>query len=163
VYCDDALHKSAFTFTLFTTHKIICQMSMLREENVSTAIVATSSEGFRLPFIKRFALCYRTVVCPDYPVCLYNVGVLWPNGWMNQDQNATRYVGRHHCVRWGPSSPIERGTAPLPHSRLMSIVAKRSPFSATADLVSSFNYFLLLLCRGEQIYRGPTLLVAVLC
>jgi len=35
-------------------------------------------------FVKRFALCCRTVV---YPVCLYvlscNVGVLWPNGWMD--------------------------------------------------------------------------------
>ena len=119
MYCDDALHKSAFTFTLFAIQKIICQMSMLPEVNLSTAIGATSIEGFRLPFVKRFALCYRTVVCPDYPVCLYNVGVLWPNGWMNQDQNATRYGGTHrpmpHCVRWGPTSPIERGTAPLPH------------------------------------------------
>jgi len=39
------------------------------------------------------------------PVC--DVGVLWPNGWMDQD--ATWYGGRPrpkwHCVRWGPSSP----------------------------------------------------------
>ena len=39
------------------------------------------------------------------PVC--DVGVLWPNGWM--DQHATWYGGRPppwpHCVRWGPSSP----------------------------------------------------------
>ena len=36
------------------------------------------------------------------PVC--NVGVLWPNGWTDQD--ATWYGGRprpkRHCVRWGP-------------------------------------------------------------
>jgi len=59
-----------------------------------------------------FALYYRTVVCPV--VC--NVGVLWPNGWMDQD--ITSYTGRPwsrpHCVRWGPSSPTERGTA-IPH------------------------------------------------
>jgi len=45
---------------------------------------------------QRFVLCYRTV---DYPV--YNVGVLWPNGWIDQD--ATWYGGRprsgRHCVR----------------------------------------------------------------
>jgi len=58
--------------------------------------------------MKRFALCYRTVICP---VC--DSGVLWPNGWMDQD--ATWYGDtprpRQHCVRWGPSSP-QRSTAP---------------------------------------------------
>ena len=50
-------------------------------------------------------------VCP-----LCDVIVLWPNGWM--DQNETWHGGRPrpwpHCVRWGPSS--------LP--RPMSVVAK---------------------------------------
>ena len=40
-----------------------------------------------------------------------DVGVLWPNGWMDQDE--TRRVGRPrpwpHCVRWGPSSPSSKG------------------------------------------------------
>ena len=36
---------------------------------------------FGPPFVKRFALCYRTVVCH---VC--NVGVLSPNDWMDQDE-----------------------------------------------------------------------------
>jgi len=36
---------------------------------------------FGRPFVKRFALRYRTVVLS---VC--NVGVLWPNGWMDQDE-----------------------------------------------------------------------------
>jgi len=60
---------------------------------------------FGRPFVKRFALCYRTVVCLSCPVC--NVGALWTNGWMDQD--ATCFAGRPrsrpHCVRWGPSSP----------------------------------------------------------
>jgi len=38
---------------------------------------------FGQPFVKRFALCYQTVVCLAYPV--YDIGVLWPNGWMDQD------------------------------------------------------------------------------
>jgi len=43
--------------------------------------------------------------CPVLSVC--DVGVLWLNGWMDQD--ATWYSGkprpRPRCVRWGPSSP----------------------------------------------------------
>ena len=56
------------------------------------------------PFVKRFTLCYRSVVCLFVsPVC--NVGVLWPNGWMDQDE--TLCAGRSwpwpHCVSWGPT------------------------------------------------------------
>jgi len=84
---------------------------------------------------KRFSLC-----CP---VCLSlcNVGVLWPNGWMDQD--ATWYGGRpwprRHCVRLGPAPPQRDTTAPT--FRPMSIVAKRSPISATAELLLSTEIF----------------------
>jgi len=59
---------------------------------------------FGRPFVKRFALCYRTVVCLSVcPVC--DVRAQWPNGWMDQDE--TWQAGRPrpwpHCVRWGPS------------------------------------------------------------
>jgi len=41
-------------------------------------------------------------------------GVLWPNGWTNQDE--TWHAGRPrpwpHCVRWGPSSPPPKGHSP---------------------------------------------------
>jgi len=40
--------------------------------------VLFSADNFGRPFVKRFALCYRTVVCP---VC--NVGVLRSNGWVD--------------------------------------------------------------------------------
>ena len=80
-------------------------------------------DAFGRPFVKRFALCYRTAVCP---VCLSvcDVGVLWPNGWMDQDEtwHGGRPRPRPHCVRSGPSSP-HRGTAP--NFRPMSVVAKR--------------------------------------
>ena len=35
-------------------------------------------------FVKPFAVCYQTVICLSCPVC--NVGVLWPNGWIDQDE-----------------------------------------------------------------------------
>ena len=67
-------------------------------------------------FIKRFALCYQTVVClsvcPVLTVC--DIGVLWPNGCMHQDK--TWHAGRPwpspQCVRWGPSSPSSKGAQP---------------------------------------------------
>ena len=58
-------------------------------------------------------------VCPVLSVCLsvFNVGVLWPKGWMDQDE--TWHAGRPrpawpHCVRWGPSSPPPKGHSPHP-------------------------------------------------
>ena len=65
---------------------------------------------FGQPFVKRFALCYQTVVCLSVlSVC--DAGVLWPNGWMDQDE--TWLSGRPrqwpHCVRWEPRSPPKLG------------------------------------------------------
>jgi len=62
--------------------------------------------------------------------------IFGPNGWMDQD--ATWYRGmpppRPHCVRWGPSCPTQRGTT-APTVRPMFTVSKRSPISATAELL----------------------------
>ena len=70
---------------------------------------------FGRPFVKRFALCYQTVVClsclscPVLSVC--NVRALWSNGWT--DQGETWHTGRTRpwrlCVRWGPRSPSPKG------------------------------------------------------
>jgi len=56
-------------------------------------------------FVKRFALCYRTVVlsvCLSVSLSVCNVRALWPNGWTDQDK--TWHLGRPrswpHCVRW---------------------------------------------------------------
>jgi len=81
---------------------------------------------FGRPFVKRFALWYQTVVY--MPVCLSvclsvlsvlsvcDVGVLWPNGWADQDE--TWHAGRPrpwpHCVRWEPSSPPPKGHSHSP-------------------------------------------------
>jgi len=62
------------------------------------------------PFVKWFALRYRTVVLSVF-LSVWDAGVLWPNGWIDQDE--TWHGGRpwlwSQCVRWGPSSP-----SPLP-------------------------------------------------
>jgi len=56
------------------------------------------------------------------PIC--DVGVLWPNGWIDPDETwcAGRPQPRRLCVRWGPSLPTKRRH---PNFRSMSIVAKR--------------------------------------
>ena len=140
---------------------------------------------FERPFVKRFALYYRTMVWPVLSVLsVCDVGLLWPNSWMDQD--ATWYGGRpwsRPCVRWGPSSPqkghspppiyspcllwpngwmdqdatwYEGRSRPRPYCvrwsrppprkgaqqplpfRTMSLVAKRLPISAAAELLMQF-------------------------
>jgi len=68
---------------------------------------------------------------PNFGPCL-----LWPNGWMDQD--ATWYGDRPHWEQQ-TSPPPERGTAALRSFRPMSIAAKRSPISATADHLSKLS------------------------
>ena len=69
---------------------------------------------FGRPFLKWFALRYRTVVLSVRlsvcPVC--DFGALGPNGWMDQDEtlHAGRLRPRPHCVRWLP--PRKRAQSP---------------------------------------------------
>ena len=57
------------------------------------------------------------------------------------DQVATWHAGRprprQYCVRWGCSSP-SKGAQKPPTFRPMAIVAKRSPISATGELVNRY-------------------------
>ena len=68
------------------------------------------------------------------PVC--NVSVLWPNGWMNQDE--TWHAGRPrpwpHCVIRGSSSPRKGDTAAPPLFG-PCLLWPRSPSLATAELL----------------------------
>ena len=65
--------------------------------------------GATLQVAVRPMLRDHSPLCPVCSVC--NVGVLWPNGWMDQDD--TWCGGRprlmRHCVRWKPSSPHGKG------------------------------------------------------
>jgi len=81
--------------------------------------VGIGAVGFGLPFVKRLALCYRTVVCLTLSVlsvCLVcDVGILWPNGWMDQGETWHGGRPRHwpHCVGWEPSFPINPNPNPV--------------------------------------------------
>jgi len=81
------LHRCLLHFTWFFG-TILCSIRNC---------ISIASAVFGRPFVKRFALCYRTVVLS---VLFCDVGVLWPNGWI--DQNKTWHGGRPqplpHCV-----------------------------------------------------------------
>ena len=68
------------------------------------------------PFVKRFALCYQTVVCLS---CL-SVTLVYRGqtvGWIKMKLGM-----QPHCVRWGLSSPSPKGT--VLNFRPISVVAK---------------------------------------
>jgi len=100
-------------------HKESCKESF---SDLSFTFICCASfvHFFGRPFIKQFTLCYQTIVCPVSVLSACNVGVLWPNGWMHQDEtwNAGRPRPWPHCIRWRPSSPS-------PNFRPISVVAKR--------------------------------------
>ena len=75
--------------------------------------------------------------CPVCPVC--NVGVLWPNGWMDQDK--TWHVGRPRpWPQMGTKLP-KRGTAAS--FRPMPVVAKRR---ASQLLLSTCSFGVPISC-----------------
>jgi len=102
------VNKGSHTFTCHQKERSNEEIVYKIGENVAYSF----QEIIGRPFVKRFALCYRTVVCLS--VC--NVGVLWPNGWIDQDE--TCHAGRPclwpHCVRWGTQVPLPKGAQPHP-------------------------------------------------
>jgi len=93
----------------------ICLLEMIQNTtNVLFTFWATVCKTVRLMLSDR---------CPVWLSCLVcNVGVLWPNGCMHQDE--TWHVGRpmprpwSHCVRWGPSSRSPKGHSPQFSARI---------------------------------------------
>jgi len=68
---------------------------------------------FGRPFVKSVRPMLSSDVCLSVlPVC--DVGVLWPNCWLDQDEtlDKDRIRPRPHCVRWGPSSFPPKGAQP---------------------------------------------------
>jgi len=85
---------------------------------------------FGRPFVKRFALCYRTVVLSCLSVTLVYCGQTV--GWIKFKLGKEVGLGPDHILLDGdPGPPSQKRHSP--NFRLMSIVAKRSPISATAD------------------------------
>ena len=82
---------------------------------------------FGRPFVKRFALCYRSVVCPvclSCPVC--DVRPLWPNGWTIKMKLGMQVgLSPGHIVLGGDRAPTPlKGHSPLPIFWPMYVAAK---------------------------------------
>jgi len=77
-------------------------------------------------------VCLSVSVC----LCVTLVYSRRPNGWMDQDATwcGLRPRPRRHCVRWDPATPTEKVQQPRTF-RPVSIVAKPSPMSASAELL----------------------------
>jgi len=99
---DQALHRKKGTAPNFRPMFIVAKRS---------PISSTAEHLLGEPL----QITVRPVTGPLSCLFVCNVGVLWPNGWMDQD--ATWYGGRplprRHCVSWGLNSPTERGTATI--------------------------------------------------
>ena len=70
---------------------------------------------FGRPFVKRFALCYQTVVCPVCPSCLSVTFVHCGQtvGRIKMKLGMKVGLGPGHIVLYGdPAPPPQRGTAP---------------------------------------------------
>jgi len=96
-------------------------LSYWRSMQVTHYLLVRNLPVCQIPFlsdrVKRFVLSYRTVVCPVSVCPVSGVGVLWQNGWIDQD--GTWHGGRPrpkpHCVRWEPSSPTPKGGTSAAH------------------------------------------------
>jgi len=96
-----------------------------RQTDKQTAVDRIGRSVLQIVAQKRFALCYRTAVLS---VCLSvcDVGALWPNDWMDQDETWHGDRPSPNCIKWVPSSPPPKGHSPTPHDFLaMSFLAKR--------------------------------------
>jgi len=119
-------HAHAHTRTRTHTHT---HTHTHRQLSHSVSFVLTWQQCFfERPFVKRFALRYRTVGLSVLSVCLSVCRWRWCTVAKRlQDQHETWHAcrprPRPHYIRWGPSSTSPKG-AQLPNFRPISVVAK---------------------------------------
>ena len=131
-------NKSIKAASLLNKYQLRCITANLLQTKVNAQCgklateVDSACDGRRFRvianYLSKVASCWATVcktvrpmLSDRRPVCLSvtpvgNVGILWPNGWM--DRGETWYKGRPRhrprCVRWGPSSPPKGAQQPSP-------------------------------------------------
>jgi len=102
--------------------------------NTEKAEHDSSDIGAGFVFVKQFALCYPTVVCP---VCLFCLSVTLVYcgqtvGWIKMPLGTKVGLGPGHIVLDETQLPHGKRQSSPTIFRPMSIVAKRSPILATA-------------------------------
>jgi len=113
----------------------------------SGTVPSMRRQFFGRPFIKRFALCYRTIVMSVCLSCL-SVTLVYCGrtvGWIKTKLGTEVGLCPGHTVLdWDP-----KGRSP-PNFWPMSIVTKRSPIWATAE-----HWFYLLTARSNEVRWYP--------
>jgi len=102
------------------------------------AVLCISCNIFGRPYAKRFGLCYWAVVCP---VCLSVMLVYCGQtvGWIKMPLGMEVGLDSRDIVLDGDPATPKIGAQQVPTFRLMSIVAKRSPTSATSEQLLLHN------------------------
>jgi len=118
----DFLHTSTYqqgkAFTLMTVQHLGCVACLIKlnynfkKTNTTTVFLLLCNVAGQFILCSFWATVCKTVrpMLSDHcPVC--NIGVLWSNGWMDQDETWQAGTPQTwpHCVRWGPSSPSHKG------------------------------------------------------
>ena len=112
------LHGGLWTLVFYAKDLDYIQMETARTWVASTCEVVKIC-SFWMTVCKMVRPCYRTVVCLVLSVC--DVGALWPNDWMDQDETLRAVRPRLwlYCVRWGRSSHPPKGHSPPIFGRYM--------------------------------------------
>jgi len=88
---------------------------------------ALGTKLFRRPFVKRFALCYGSVVCLSVPCVCLSVTLVYcvqTVGWIKMKLGMEVGLVPGHIVLDGNPAPLPKGYS-LPNFRSVSVVAKR--------------------------------------
>ena len=90
------------------------------------SVIACHQEFIGRPFVKRFALCYRSVVCLSVlSVTLVYCGQTVGRIKIKLNWHAGRPRPGHIVLDEDPASPTQKGHSPHPKFSAMSVVAKR--------------------------------------
>jgi len=127
ILLSDSANCTVLRAVVFTLYRRVTDGQTDRQtDGIAVASTARAMRGLRRavetvrPMLSD--RCLSVLSCLS--VC--DVGVLWPNGFPNQDE--TRHAGRPrpwpHCVRWGLRSPSHKRAQPPPNFRLISVAAK---------------------------------------
>ena len=95
-----------------------------RSERRKVLFWRRQSVAFERPFVKRFAICYQTVVCPVCPVLPVTLVYCGQAvGWIKMKLGMQVGLNPGHIVLDGDPAPLQRGGKD-PNFQPMSVVAK---------------------------------------
>jgi len=134
--------------------KIYCHFNYILF--VKIRLFFSSPYGFWQPFVKRFTLCYQSVC----HVC--NIGVLWPKGWMDQEETwHAAYVCCDQmagCIKMPLGMEVGLGPGDFPldgDPTPPSPRRQQSPHQFSAHVCCSKTAWWMKMAFGVEVSLGP--------